>query len=95
MLLENFAPGTLAKYGLGSDELRSINPGLIYASSTGYGGTGRYKDYLGMDITLQAMTGIMSVTGQADGPPQKAGAALCDFLGGIHTYAGIVSALYE
>jgi len=95
VLLENFAPGTLAKYGLGSDDLRSINPGLIYASSTGYGGTGLYKDYLGMDITLQAMTGIMSVTGQADGPPQKAGAALCDFLGGIHTYAGIVSALYE
>ena len=95
VLVENFSPGTLAGYGLGSDVLRQINPRLIYAASTGYGGTGPNSDYLGMDITLQAMTGIMSVTGEEGGPPMKAGAAFCDFLGGVHLYSGIVSALYQ
>ncbi|HCY04931.1 MAG TPA: CoA transferase [Gammaproteobacteria bacterium] len=95
VLVENFAPGTLAEYGLGSDDLRALNPRLIYAASTGYGSSGPYRDYLGMDITLQAMSGIMSVTGADDGPPMKAGAALCDFLGGVHLYAGITSALYQ
>jgi crotonobetainyl-CoA:carnitine CoA-transferase CaiB-like acyl-CoA transferase len=95
VLLENFAPGTLADYGLGSDTLCGLNPRLIYAASTGYGGSGRYSDYLGMDITIQAMTGVMSVTGEGDGPPLKAGVAMCDFLGGIHLYGGITSALYQ
>ena len=95
VIVENFSPGTLAGYGLGSDVLRKINPRLVYAASTGYGSTGPYRDYLGMDITLQAMTGIMSVTGDDDGPPMKAGAAFCDFLGGVHLYSGIVSALYQ
>jgi formyl-CoA transferase len=95
VLVENFSPGTLADYGLGSEVLQKINPRLVYAASTGYGSTGPYRDYLGMDITLQAMTGIMSVTGEDGGPPTKAGAALCDFLGGVHLYSGIVSALYQ
>ena len=95
VVLENFAPGTLDNYGVGSKNLCSINPKLIYASSTGYGDGGPYRDYLGMDITIQAMTGIMSITGEGEGPPLKAGAALCDFLGGIHLYGGIVSALFQ
>ena len=95
VVLENFAPGTLDNYGVGSKNLCSINPKLIYASSTGYGEGGPYRDYLGMDITIQAMTGIMSITGEGEGPPLKAGAALCDFLGGIHLYGGIVSALFQ
>jgi crotonobetainyl-CoA:carnitine CoA-transferase CaiB-like acyl-CoA transferase len=95
VVLENFSPGTLAEYGLGSDQLCAINPRLVYAASTGYGGIGPYRDYLGMDITIQAMSGVMSVTGEGEGPPLKAGAALCDFLGGVHLYAGIVSALYQ
>ena len=90
---ENFAPGTMAKYGIGADALRAINPRLVYAASTGYGGTGPYRDYLGMDITLQAMSGVMSVTGEGEGPPLKTAAAFADFLGGTHLYAGVVTAL--
>lgn len=95
VVLENFSPGTLADNGLGSNVLCELNPRLIYAAGTGFGGSGPYRDYLGMDITLQAMSGVMSVTGDADSPPTKAGAAFCDILGGAHLYAGIVSALYQ
>ena len=96
VLLQNFAPGTLEKFGLGPTELRAINPSLIYASSTGYGSTeGPYKHYLGMDITLQAMSGAMSVTGEEDGPPLKTPAAYTDFLAGTHLYSGIVTALFS
>jgi crotonobetainyl-CoA:carnitine CoA-transferase CaiB-like acyl-CoA transferase len=90
---ENFAPGTMDKYGIGADALRAVNPRLIYAASTGYGYSGPYRDYLGMDITLQAMTGVMSITGEGDGPPLKTAATFADFLGGVHLYAGIVTAL--
>ena len=95
VVLENFAPGTMDNYGLGSKDLCAINPSLVYAASTGYGDGGPYRDYLGMDITIQAMSGVMSITGEGEGPPLKAGAALCDFLGGIHLYGGIVSALFQ
>lgn len=95
VLLENFSPGTMARYGVGADVLRAENPRLIYAASTGFGGTGPYSDYLGMDITLQAMCGVMTITGQPDAPPTKAGPALADFLGGVHLFGGIVAALYR
>ena len=95
VLLQNFAPGTMEKFGLGPKELRTINKQLIYAMSTGYGASdGPYKDYLGMDLTLQAMSGAMSVTGEEDGPPLKTGAAFADFIAGTHLYSGIVAALY-
>src|SRR5690606_37460506 len=61
----------------------------------GFGSTGPYRDYLGMDITLQAMTGVMSITGQDGAPPTKAGPALADFLGGVHLFGAIVAALYR
>ncbi len=93
VVFENFAPGTMAKYGIGADDLRKENPRLIYASSTGYGAVGPHRDFLGMDITLQAMTGVMSVTGEEGGPPLKTVAAFADFIAGTHLYAGIVSAL--
>ena len=95
VVLENFAPGTMDRYGIGASALRQENPRLIYAAGTGYGGTGPHRDYLGMDLTIQAMSGIMSITGQEDTPPLKSGAALCDFFGGVHLYAAIVSALYQ
>lgn len=94
VLVENFSPGTMARHGVGSDALRAINPRLIYAAGTGYGATGPHRDYLAMDITVQAMTGIMAITGDGDGPPLKAGPALCDFLGGIHLYGAITTALF-
>lgn len=95
VVVENFSPGTMARYGIGSDVLRGTNPRLVYGRSTGYGDDGRYRDYLGMDITIQAISGMMSITGEDNGSPLKAGAAICDFLSGIHLYGGIVSALYQ
>lgn len=95
VLLENFAPGVMDKLGLGWDALRQINPRLIYASGSGYGLSGPDKDNLAMDVTVQAASGLMSVTGFPDGPPVKAGPALVDFLSGTHLYAGVVSVLYE
>ena len=93
VLLENFSPGTLDKHGVGSAALRAINPRLIYAAGTGFGRSGPHRDYLAMDITVQAMTGAVAITGNDGEPPLKAGPALCDILGGVHLYAGIVSAL--
>ena len=95
VVFENFAPGTMDKYGIGATDLRAANPRLIYASSTGYGvAAGPYREYLGMDITLQAITGVMSITGEDGGPPLKTAAAFADFIAGTHLYAAIVSALF-
>jgi CoA:oxalate CoA-transferase len=95
VLVENFAPGVTERLGIGPAALQEINPRLIYASSTGYGRSGPYRDYPAMDITVQAMSGVMSITGFPDSPPVKSGPALCDFFAGIHLYAGIATALYE
>ncbi len=95
VLVENFAPGTMARLGLSSEALQTINPRLIYAQSSGFGSTGPYKNYPAMDLTVQAMSGVMSVTGFADRPPVKAGPALCDFFAGVHLYGAIATALYE
>ena len=95
VLLENFAPGAMERLGLGADVMRSANPKLIYASGTGYGLSGPDRDNLAMDLTVQAVGGVMSINGPADGPPLKAGLAICDFLGAVHLYAGITTALFE
>ena len=95
VLVENFAPGAMERLGLGYEALRLVNPRLIYGSGSGYGLTGPNKNYPAMDLTVQAMAGVMSVTGFPDRPPVKAGPALCDFFGGVHLYAAIMTALYE
>ncbi|MBV9829538.1 MAG: CoA transferase [Alphaproteobacteria bacterium] len=95
VLLENFSPGTMDDLGVGWSVLHEINPRLIYATGTGFGITGPDRDNLAMDLTIQAASGIMSVTGAPDGPPMKAGPTLVDFMGGIHLYAGIMTALYD
>ena len=95
VLLENYAPGVLDRLGAGYETLREINPGLIYASASGYGLSGPDRDNLAMDLTIQAASGIMSVTGFPDGPPVKAGPAITDFISGVHLYARILTALYE
>jgi CoA:oxalate CoA-transferase len=95
VLVENFAPGAMERLGLGAEAVRVVNPRLIYASSSGYGSTGPYRDYPAMDLTVQAMAGVMSITGFADRPPVKSGPALCDFFAGVHLYGAIVTALYE
>jgi formyl-CoA transferase len=93
VLVENFAPGVMDRLGLGRAAMASINPRLIYAASSGYGSTGPYRDYPAMDLTVQAMSGIMSITGFADREPVRAGATVCDFFGGVHLYGAIVTAL--
>ena len=95
MLLENFAPGVMDRLGVGAAALMAANPRLIYASATGYGLSGPERDNLAMDITIQAASGAISVTGFPDGPPVKAGPAIADFLSGTHLYGAIVTALFE
>lgn len=95
VFLENFAPGTTDRLGIGPDEMLKLNPGLIYASGTGYGSSGPYRDRLAMDLTVQAMSGIMASTGFPDRPPVKAGPAVADFFAGIHLYGAVMTALFD
>ena len=81
--------------GVGYDVLRKHNPRLVYATGTGFGISGPDRDNLAMDFTIQAASGIMSVTGDPDGPPMKAGPTLVDFMGGIHLYAAVITALFQ
>jgi len=95
VLVENFAPGAMERLGLGYEVLREYNPRLVYGSGSGYGRSGPNRNYPAMDLTVQAMAGVMNVTGFPDRPPVKAGPALADFFGGVHLYGAIVTALYE
>lgn len=95
VLLENFAPGAMDRLGLGWEKLHAINPRLVYGSGTGFGLSGPKRDYPAMDLTVQAMAGVMSVTGFPDRPPVKAGPAICDFITGVHLYGAVITALYE
>jgi len=97
VLLENYKVGTLEKYGLGYDELAKINPRLIYCSITGFGQTGPYASRPGYDTIIQAMGGLMSVTGREDGAsgggPVRVGAALIDFMTGLYATVAVQAAL--
>lgn len=93
VVLENFRPGTMEKLGLGYEELRQLNPGLVYAAVSGFGHYGPYKDRPGYDIISQAMSGLMSTTGWADGEPTRTGTAMGDVLGGLSVTIGILAAI--
>lgn len=99
VVIENFKVGGAAKYGLDYDALCAGHPGLVYCSITGFGQTGPYKDRPGYDFLVQAMGGLMSVTGQPDGDPgagpQKVGVALTDIMTGLYATIGILAALTE
>ena len=95
VLLENFAPTVMTRLGVGPAVLMSVNPALIYASGSGYGWEGPRRDDLAMDLTVQAVGGVMHVTGFPEGPPVKAGPAICDFITGTHLYGAVVTALFE
>lgn len=95
VLVENFGRSALDNLGVGWEILRRKNPRLIYGSATGYGITGPNADNLAMDLTMQAASGVMSVTGDAGGPPMRVGVTMADFSGGTHLYAAIMTALFE
>ena len=83
VLVENFKTGGLAKYGLGYDDLKDESPGLIYCSITGFGQTGPYALRPGYDVLIQAMSGMMSVTGEPDGEPMKSAIPAADLMAGF------------
>ncbi len=93
VLIENFKVGGLEKYGLAWDQLRSANPRLVYCSITGFGQTGPYAHRPGYDILAQAMGGIMSITGEPDGPPTKVGVGISDVMAGMYAAVAILAAL--
>src|SRR5438046_3396536 len=95
VVVENFAVGVMDRLGLGWDVLQQQSPRLVYGSATGFGLSGPYRDLPAMDLTIQAMSGIMNATGFPDRAPVKAGPAVCDFLGGVHLCAGILGALVQ
>ncbi len=94
VLIENFRPGVLDRLGLGFSACRERNPGLVYCSITGFG-AGAGAALPGYDLLIQAMGGLMSITGTADGDPQKVGVALVDVLAGLFATTGILAALHE
>src|SRR4029077_1569252 len=93
VLVENFRPGTLDNLGFGYDVLRRENPRLIYASVSGFGHTGPWATKPAYDMIVQALGGLMSLTGFAGGPPTKAGTSVADLAGGLYTATGIPAAL--
>ncbi len=93
VLVENFRPGSLERQGLGYEALRAINPGLIYCSISGYGQTGPYALRPGYDFVAQAESGLMSVTGEIDGDPQRVGSPVGDVSAGMFACMSILAAL--
>jgi crotonobetainyl-CoA:carnitine CoA-transferase CaiB-like acyl-CoA transferase len=95
VLLENFSPGVMTRLGLGPDVLLAANPRLVYGSASGFGSSGPYANKRALDLTIQAMGGLMSTTGQKGGPPLRAGVPVADFMSGTHLYGAIMTALFE
>ena len=93
VLIENFKTGALARYGLGYEQLSETNPDLIYCSITGFGQDGPYANRPGYDFLIQAMGGIMSITGPADGDPHKVGLGIADVMTGMYASTAILAAL--
>ena len=95
IFVENFKVGNMKRFGLDYESLSKVNPGLIYASVTGFGQTGPRASEPGYDAALQGMTGVMSITGEPDGRPTKVGVAWIDILTGMTSTIGILAALHE
>tara|TARA_R110002003_G_scaffold206_22_gene15883 strand:+ start:24655 stop:25224 length:570 start_codon:yes stop_codon:yes gene_type:complete len=95
VLVENYLPGSLAKYQLDYATICKLNPSLIYASVTGYGQTGPYSDRAGYDVMVEAEMGLMHITGERDRPPVKVGVAVTDISTGMYTAIGVLAALYS
>jgi len=94
VLVENFRPGVMDRLGVGYEVLKVINPRLIYASISGYGTYGPYKDRPGYDVIAQGMSGLMHLTGQADAPPTRVGSSIGDTVAGMNAVIAILAAVY-
>lgn len=95
VVIENFSLDVMDRLGLSTEVLYERNPRLIYARGSGYGREGPYAGYSAMDLTVQALAGVIATTGFPEGPPVKAGPAFVDFMAGIHLFAAAVTALYQ
>jgi CoA:oxalate CoA-transferase len=95
VLTENFSPGTMERLGFGYPRMTLENPRLIYASTSGFGQTGPYSSRGAVDVIVQGMSGLMSITGEPDGPPVRAGYSIGDMAGGLYTAIGVLAALHE
>ncbi|MDO8672316.1 MAG: CaiB/BaiF CoA-transferase family protein, partial [Dehalococcoidia bacterium] len=95
VLAENFVPGTMASLGLDYEVLRQLNPCLIYAATSGFGQTGPYANKPALDIIVQAMSGLMSITGEPGRPPVRVGASVGDITAGLFMAIGILAAIHE
>ena len=93
ILVENFKPGDLVRYGLDYPALRAVNPRLVYCSITGFGQTGPNAQRAGYDFLVQGEAGLMSLTGEAEGPPMKAGVGIADLMCGMYATVGILAAI--
>ncbi len=93
VLCENFRPGTMERLGIGYEALRAVNPALVYASLSGYGQTGPYRQYAAVDVVAQAMGGTLSLNGFEDQPPVRVGVSIGDMVGGLYLSIGILGAL--
>jgi crotonobetainyl-CoA:carnitine CoA-transferase CaiB-like acyl-CoA transferase len=93
ILLENFKPGGLARFGLDYDSVSATNPGVVYASISGFGSGPGGRDLPGYDLIVQAISGLMSLTGDPDGPPFRAGISVFDVMAGLHATIGVLAAL--
>ncbi|MDP3386248.1 MAG: CaiB/BaiF CoA-transferase family protein [Eubacteriales bacterium] len=93
VVIENFRPGTMDKLGLGYEELKKVNPGLIYGAVSGFGATGPYKFRAGYDTMAQAYGGVMSITGWPESDPVRCGASIGDIIGGMNLMIGVLAAL--
>jgi crotonobetainyl-CoA:carnitine CoA-transferase CaiB-like acyl-CoA transferase len=94
IFVQNFKPGGLAKFGLDYESVHAANPGIVYASISGFGSAGG-RDLPGYDLMVQAMSGLMSLTGDPDGPPYRAGISVFDVIAGLHTTIAILAALHH
>ncbi|MCE7791803.1 CoA transferase [Salipaludibacillus sp. CUR1] len=95
VIIENFKNGTMDKWGLGYDQLKEINPQIVHCSITGFGRTGPYNGLPGYDFVIQAMSGLMSITGSEESGPMKVGVAISDIFSGLYAAIGIQAALME
>jgi crotonobetainyl-CoA:carnitine CoA-transferase CaiB-like acyl-CoA transferase len=95
VLVENFKPGGLVRFGLDHESVSATNPGIVYASISGFGTAPGGRSLPGYDLIVQAISGFMSLTGDADGEPYRAGVALFDVMAGLHATAGVLAALHH